>query len=174
MNTPLPKRIITKEHPYQILFVCLGNICRSPTAEGVMQHLVNEAGLGSYFFIDSAGTSAFHSGEPANSKSRAVALDYGVSLLSRARQLEVSDLDTYDLILAMDKQNIINIRDLSRSDAHNPKIKLMREFDHNPGDGEVPDPYYGGLNGFHDVFKIVDRSCKELLEQLKPMIKLDS
>jgi len=139
-----------------------------------MQHLVNEAGLSSYFLIDSAGTAAWHVGEPANSKSRAVAMEYGVPLLSRARQFQAQDLDQFDLILAMDKENYRNILALATTDAQREKVKLMREFDSSPDDKQVPDPYYGGISGFHEVFRIVERSCKALLEQLKPMVKHDS
>ncbi|MEX2464073.1 MAG: low molecular weight protein-tyrosine-phosphatase, partial [Balneolaceae bacterium] len=106
------KRSITKNHPYKIIFVCLGNICRSPTGEGVFQHLVNERGLQSFFLVDSAGTSAFHIGEPANSKSQWTANQHGVKLQSKARQFQYEDLEEYDLILAMDPENLRNIRRL--------------------------------------------------------------
>ena len=169
-NRSIPVREITKENPYKIVFVCLGNICRSPTGEGIMQHLVNEQGFQSYFFIDSAGTSAWHSGEPANSKSRQVAKSHGVDLLSRARQVVASDLDEFDLIIAMDKNNWSDIRSLNPK--HNgDNIFLMRDFDSKPENGNVPDPYYGGLGGFENVFQIVKRSCENLLEILKPHIK---
>jgi protein-tyrosine phosphatase len=171
MNVTLKKRLITKEEPYQILFVCLGNICRSPTGEGVMQHIVNQAGLSSYFLIDSAGTSAWHTGEPANSKSKAVAAEYGVALLSRARQFQAHDLDQFDLIFAMDSSNLRDMLALATTEEHKNKMMLLREFDSEPSDKQVPDPYYGGLSGFHDVFRMVERCCNNILETLKPMIK---
>lgn len=164
-------RPITKDNPYRICFVCLGNICRSPTAEGVMQHEVLEQSLGSYFEIDSAGTAAYHVGEPANSKSRKVAEEYGVKLLSKARKFESSDLDYYDLVLAMDRQNFHNIKHLASGDEHHSKIYMLREFDPHQDDDEVPDPYYGGINGFYHVFEVVQRSCKNLLDQLKQHVK---
>lgn len=165
-----PLRPITENEPYKLVFVCLGNICRSPTGEGVFQHLVNESGFGNYFEIDSAGTSAFHVGQPANSKSRQVAESQGVKLLSRARQFKKSDLDYYDLIIPMDKENHENILAMTDSDDHKEKIRLLREYDPKPEGGEVPDPYYGGLAGFENVYRIIERSCKQLLDQLKPQI----
>lgn len=167
------KRKITKENPYKLIFVCLGNICRSPTGEGVFQHLVNEKGLQSYFQIDSAGTSAFHIGEPANSKSQWTASQHGVKLNSRARQFQQKDLEEYDLILAMDHENLKNIKRLDKMGAFDHKIKLMRDFDTSPHDGSVPDPYFGGMQGFENVFQIVKRSCEALLDELESKIESD-
>ncbi|HKL14136.1 MAG TPA: low molecular weight protein-tyrosine-phosphatase [Balneolaceae bacterium] len=162
--------VITKESPFKIVFVCLGNICRSPTAEGVFQHLVNERGLQSYFYVDSAGTSAYHIGEPANSKSQKMAKEHGIELRSRARQFEQDDLDEFDLIVAMDRENLANIKSLDGSKDFEEKIVLLRDFDPNPGDGEVPDPYFGGMDGFKNVFDIVKRSCKALLDELEEKV----
>lgn len=167
----LTSQTITKDDPYKLVFVCLGNICRSPTAEGVFIHKVKQARLEDYFYIDSAGTSAFHIGESANSKSQATANKHGVHLPSKARRFEYADLEEFDLILAMDSQNLSNIRQLDRKNKFEHKIKMMREFDPQPGDGEVPDPYYGGLDGFENVFQVLDRSCEALLNELKPHIK---
>lgn len=161
----------TKENPYKICFVCLGNICRSPTAEGIFQHLVNERGYQEYFYIDSAGTSAYHIGEPANSKSREVAQKHGVELRSRARRFLSSDLVEFDLILAMDHENLDNIRQLNSTNQHRHKVKLMRDFDPDPGDGAVPDPYYGGMDGFQHVYDVVKRSCENLLDELENNIQ---
>lgn len=160
---------ITKENHFKICFVCLGNICRSPTAEGLFQHLINDRGLESYFEIDSAGTSAYHIGESANSKSQRTANEHGVTLHSKARQFKPFDLDYYDLILAMDDENLSNIRHMA-NDEHSHKIARMRDFDPNPGDGQVPDPYYGGAEGFENVFQIVKRSCEQLLDELESHI----
>jgi protein-tyrosine phosphatase len=164
--------MITKDRPYRVLFVCLGNICRSPTAEGLFQHQVNASGLSAYFEIDSAGTSAWHEGEPANSKSRMTAERYGVSLLSRSRPVRYDDFDYYDLILAMDTNNLRDLKELAPEVVHHDKIKLMRTYDPE-GNGDVPDPYYDTLDGFDQVFHLLDRSCKTLLADLKPMVKLD-
>ena len=162
--------VITKESPFKIVFVCLGNICRSPTAEGIFQHLVNERGLDPYFYVDSAGTSAYHIGEPANSKSQKLANEHGVELRSRARQFEKNDLEEFDLIVAMDRENLANIKSLDGSEAFEEKIVLLREFDPNPGDGEVPDPYFGGMDGFKNVFDIVKRSSEALLDELEEKV----
>lgn len=167
-------RAITKENPYKLCFVCLGNICRSPTAEGLFIHKVRQEGFESYFYIDSAGTAAYHVGEEANSKSQETANKHGVHLPSRARKFEYADFEEFDLILAMDKENFSNIHDLDRRDRFSYKIKLMRDFDPTPENGSVPDPYYGGLQGFEDVFQILDRSCDALLDELKPYVEHDS
>ena len=164
-------RTITKENPYKICFVCLGNICRSPTAEGIFQHLIDERGYQPYFYIDSAGTSAYHIGEPANSKSRDVANKHGVELRSRARKFTVDDLEEFDMILAMDHENLNNIRQLDSRNQYSEKITLMRNFDPEPGDGAVPDPYYGGMDGFQHVFDVIKRSCENLLDELEENIQ---
>lgn len=170
MSSPFDKTI-TKEDPYKIVFVCLGNICRSPTAEGIFIHKVKEIGVQDYFYIDSAGTAAYHVGESANSKSQATANKHGIHLPSKARQLEYADLEEFDLILAMDSENFSNINQLDRKNRFSEKIKKMREFDPQPGNGEVPDPYYGGLEGFENVFQVLNRSCENLLQELEPLIQ---
>lgn len=164
-------RSFSIDNPYKLVFVCLGNICRSPTAEGIFIHKVKEAGLENYFYIDSAGTSAYHIGESANSKSQATANKHGIHLPSKARRFEYTDLEEFDLILAMDSENLSNIKTLDRKSKYSEKIKMMREFDPQPGNGEVPDPYYGGLQGFENVFQVLNRSCEALLDQLKSHIE---
>ncbi|MFD2531325.1 low molecular weight protein-tyrosine-phosphatase [Gracilimonas halophila] len=164
-------RPISKEDPYKLVFVCLGNICRSPTAEGLFIHKVNQKGLDNYFYIDSAGTAAYHVGESANSKSQATANKHGVHLPSKARKFEYADLEEFDLILAMDSENLSNIKELDRKNKFSEKIKMMREFDPEPGNGEVPDPYYGGQEGFENVFRVLDRSTQALLNELNSFIK---
>lgn len=167
LHVPHP---INRENHYKICFVCLGNICRSPTAEGIFQHLVNERNLQPYFEVDSAGTSAYHVGETANSKSQRTANKHGITLRSKARQFERFDLEYFHLILAMDNENMQNILQIA-DDQHKHKIGKMRDFDPQPGDGEVPDPYYGGPEGFENVFQIVKRSCITLLDELEPHIE---
>ncbi|SMO84949.1 low molecular weight protein-tyrosine-phosphatase [Gracilimonas mengyeensis] len=162
---------ITKENPFKVVFVCLGNICRSPTAEGIFIHKVKEAGLQDYFYIDSAGTGAYHVGESANSKSQATANKRGIHLPSKARQFEYADFEEFDLILAMDSENFSNIKQLDRKDRFTDKVKMMRDFDPEPGNGEVPDPYYGGIDGFERVFDVLERSSEALLEQLEPHVE---
>ena len=162
-----PTRSITKENPYRICFVCLGNICRSPTAEGIFQHKVKERGLGLFFYVDSAGTGAYHVGEKANATSRSIAESHGVPLLSRARQFDSDDFNEFDLILAMDTSNYANILTL-KSGTTTAQVEMMRRFDPQRTSDDVPDPYYGGLNGFENVFSILERSSEELLNQLAP------
>lgn len=162
---------ITENNPYKICFVCLGNICRSPTAEGVFQHLVNEEGLENFFEIDSSGTSAYHIGESPNSKSQQIANQHGVQLNSRARQFERSDLDYFDLILAMDHENLDNVHRLDGQGTYDDKILLLRNFDPEPEDGAVPDPYYGGIRGFERVYEVIERSSRHLLDELKNHIE---
>lgn len=164
-------RTITKENPYKLVFVCLGNICRSPTGEGVFIHKVKEAELESFFYIDSAGTAAYHTGESADLRSQETANGHGIHLPSVARRFEYADLEEFDLILAMDSSNLKNIKDLDKRNRFTNKVKLMREFDPTPGDKNVPDPYYGGVQGFENVFQIVARSCETLIEELKPFIE---
>ena len=152
-----------------VLFVCLGNICRSPLAEGVFVHLVAEAGLTDRFEIDSAGTGAWHVGEAPDARAAMVASQHGVELPSKARQITEADVLHFDYLIAMDRENLRNIQrmaDAAGSDAH---VHLLREFDPNAnGDGdEVPDPYYGGASGFETVYEMVQRSCQVLLERLR-------
>lgn len=162
---------ITKDNPFKICFVCLGNICRSPTAEGVFQHLVNERGLEPYFYIDSAGTSAYHIGEPANSKSQWVANQQGIQLRSKARRFDRADIEEFDLILAMDHENLQNIKQLNGNSEYSEKIKLLREFDPEPNDKAVSDPYYGGMDGFQNVFDVIKRSSESLLDELVQQVE---
>jgi len=163
-------RAITSENPYKICFVCLGNICRSPTAEGIFQHLVNSHELQKFFYIDSAGTSAYHIGEPANSKSKQTARKYGIELNSRARRFEPSDIEKFDLILALDNENYQDLLQMDNSGNGKEKIKKLRDYDPQPEDGNVPDPYYGGMSGFENVYSIIFRSCESLLSSLKNQI----
>lgn len=161
---------ITRDKPLKICFVCLGNICRSPTAEGIFQHLVNERELQPYFEIDSAGTSAYHTGEGANSKAQKIARRHNVKIHSKARRFESFDLGYFDLIIAMDRENFANIQQLDKKKNYGDKIVLLREFDESPDNGQVPDPYYGGMDGFKNVFDIVHRSCRALLIDLEKQI----
>lgn len=149
-----------------VLFVCLGNICRSPLGEGVFKHLVEKENLQNDFFIDSCGTSAHHIGELADKRMRKTAATHGITLTSRARQIEVTDLDLFDYIIAMDTDNIKNILQIKNS-THNSQIVLMRDFDLQETGQNVPDPYYGGIKGFENVYQIILRSSAQLLKHIK-------
>lgn len=155
--------------PKKILFVCMGNICRSPLAEGLFIHLARERGLQGHFDVDSAGTGDWHVGRFADPRSQAVANTHGIKLLSRARQVEApDDFEAFDLIVAMDRANRRDLRELS-SGEHHGKIRLMREWDPESDEEhpEVPDPYYGGPQGFEDMYAMLRRSCEKLLDELE-------
>lgn len=150
----------------KILFVCLGNICRSPLAEGILKHKLKLLGLDSKVTVDSCGTSNYHIGDLPDSRTRQNAEKNGVLLDHRGRQLSAEDLDHFDFILAMDRTNYNNILKLTNEQALRNKVMLMREFDAAEGE-EVPDPYYGGEDGFQEVFDILDRSMDGFIDHLQ-------
>jgi protein-tyrosine phosphatase len=148
----------------RVCFVCLGNICRSPTAQGVMCHLVAEAGRSDAFEIDSAGTAAHHEGERPDRRSLATARARGVELPGRARQFRREDFARFDHVLAMDRENLRELLRLAPDDAARAKVALLRSFDpDSPPGAEVPDPYYGGTDGFTRVFEICVAACRGFL-----------
>jgi protein-tyrosine phosphatase len=156
-----------RARPYRILFVCLGNICRSPTAEGVMRALVCDAGLQERIELDSAGTGDWHVDEAPDTRATAAARERGVELEGRARQVEREDFAEFDLIVAMDRSNLAELRRIAPEDAR-AKLALLRDFDPGAdGEADVPDPYHGGSRGFDDVFDLVHRSCAALLAELR-------
>jgi protein-tyrosine phosphatase len=149
----------------RILFVCLGNICRSPAAEGVFAHLATGAGCADQFEIDSAGTGAWHVGEPADARMRAAAQRRGITLTSVARKVNATDFSRFDHILAMDSENLAALRRLAPAE-HRHKIRLYRDLDSEAPGEDVPDPYYGGDTGFEEVLDIVTRAGTALLAEL--------
>ncbi|HEX4436536.1 MAG TPA: low molecular weight protein-tyrosine-phosphatase [Solirubrobacteraceae bacterium] len=158
------------DEPVRLLFVCLGNICRSPTAEGVMRSLVAEAGMEDRVRIDSAGTGAWHVGSAPDGRATAAAVEQGVTLAGQARKIAPEDFDRFDLILAMDGSNLRDLQTLAPDEEDRAKVRLLREFD--PGsagepDLDVPDPYYGGEDGFGTVFDLVDAACRGLLAEIQ-------
>jgi protein-tyrosine phosphatase len=156
--------------PVRILFVCLGNICRSPTAEGVMRDLVEQAGLEDSIELDSAGTGAWHVGSSPDERATAAARSRGVDLAGSARQVSASDFDEFDLLLAMDGSNMDELRLRARDEGQRAKVRLLREFDpaSSRSDGlDVPDPYYDGDGGFDEVFDLVLAACEGLLEEVR-------
>ncbi|MCB0345221.1 MAG: low molecular weight phosphotyrosine protein phosphatase [Bdellovibrionales bacterium] len=152
---------------YKILFVCLGNICRSPLADCIMKTLVAERGLSQQFYVESCGTGSWHVGEPAHEDSIAVAERHGIDLgYHRARQLAASDFKKFDLLVAMDRENLNTIK--SRAKGASAKLIHLREFDsESAGDLDVPDPYYLPKDSFKTVFDIIHRSCSALLQNLE-------
>jgi len=161
----------SQNDPFRVLFVCLGNICRSPLAEGVFQHLVREEGLEDRFEIDSAGTGAWHVGDDPDPRSQAVAEKHGIRLQGPARQVEPADFARFDLVLAMDEENLRNLDSL-RDGSSSADLRRLREFDPEAqGDMDVPDPYYGGPQGFDRVYEMVERSCRILLDELVPEVR---
>jgi protein-tyrosine phosphatase len=146
-----------------VLFVCLGNICRSPLAEGVFRHLVDEAGLSDRFEIDSAGTGDWHVGERPDARATVVAGRHGVRLDSRARQVSSDDLERFDYVVAMDRENLRALQRMGASLGASAEIRLLRAYDAEADGDEVPDPYYGGASGFELVYDMVNRACAALL-----------
>ena len=152
--------------PVRVLFVCLGNICRSPLAEGVFRHLAKARGLAGAYEVDSAGTGAWHVGEPPDPRSAEVARRHGVELAGAARQVVADDFERFDWILAMDRANLRDLAALRGANGR-AQLRLFREFDPEGGERDVPDPYYGGPGGFEKVFEMVRRTSEALLEELE-------
>ncbi len=154
----------------RVLFVCMGNICRSPTAEGVFRKLVRDEGLEDEIEIDSAGTGGWHVGEPPDSRSAEAARRRGIDLDGAARQFDAADFDRFDLILAMDAENRRELLRVAPDDDARAKIRLFREFDpasNGGGDLDVPDPYFGGEQGFERVLDLVDAAARGLVDELR-------
>ena len=151
----------------RIIFVCQGNIIRSPLAENMFRHLAQEMGVGEKYKLDSAGTSAYHVGEPPDHRMRQVAEEKGFQYTGKARQYRRDEFDQHDLIIVMDRSNLRILRSWASTE-EDMKIRMMREFDpQGSARMDVPDPYYGGLDGFDKTFEIVKRSCQGLLEALE-------
>jgi protein-tyrosine phosphatase len=155
----------------RVLFVCLGNICRSPTAEGVMRALVREAGLQHRVELDSAGTGGWHVGESPDARATDAAGRRGIALDGAARKVRPRDFEEFDLILAMDAGNLRDLRRIAPDEQARAKVRLLREWgragSHSDGDLDVPDPYYGGPGGFDEVLDLVQAACMALLKQLR-------
>ncbi len=154
----------------RILFVCLGNICRSPLAAAILKHKVRNHGLEDWMEVDSCGTSNYHIGDNADPRTIANASRNGVGIDHCARQLSAADLGNFDFIFAMDKSNYSNILRVSDGADVRHKIKLMREFDPQQKGGEVPDPYHGGEKEFQEVYEILDRSTTNFLSFVKEQV----
>ena len=155
----------------RVLFVCMGNICRSPTAECVLRKLLEDRGLTGRIAVDSAGTHAYHVGEPPDPRSQAVARERGVELGGqRARQVEIDDFAAFDHILAMDPDNLAML-EAKCPDAHRDKLGLFLDYAPGAGRRDVPDPYYGGGRGFEEVLDLVTEAGEGLLAALAPRLR---
>lgn len=156
---------------YRILLVCMGNICRSPTAEAVLRHFIKIRGLGDKVEVDSAGTHGYHVGEPPDSRTQRAALVRGYDMSQlRARKVAMQDLDYFDLILAMDRNNLDNLQRMAGPDQLD-KIRLFMHYARNFDDPEVPDPYYGLGHGFDLVLDMVEDGAQGLLDEVSHLVK---
>ena len=156
------------EDKTRVLFVCTGNIIRSALAEYMLRHLAEQAGVADKYEIDSAGIISYHVGELPDSRMRKVARQHGLSLDGRARQLTHQDLQHFDVILAMDHSHFNDILRMDGGSQIENKLFMMRKFDSpSAPEASVPDPYYGDMNGFHETYHIVRRSCEGLLKALE-------
>ena len=151
----------------KLLFVCLGNICRSPAAENIMNHLAAQSSLSTDIECDSAGTANYHSGNPPDRRMQAAAVKRNIPMIGSARQFTTADFTAFDLILAMDRENYQNILALDPQQQHRDKVKLMCDFASKHPDKEVPDPYFGGAEGFDYVIDLLTDACGGLLAQLE-------
>tara|TARA_B100000530_G_scaffold258658_1_gene171995 strand:- start:395 stop:868 length:474 start_codon:yes stop_codon:yes gene_type:complete len=152
----------------KILFVCLGNICRSPAAEGIFKQKIKDRDLENLFVVDSAGTGGWHVGNLADRRMREAALSRGIELTSRSRKIDHNDLYEFDHILVMDKDNLNAVKSLIKDNTYpiNSKIKLILSYSKKSQLDEVPDPYYGGQNGFENVLDLLDDAIDELIDSL--------
>lgn len=156
-----------EQEPTRILFVCLGNIVRSPLAENLFRHLSEQAGVGDKYITDSAGTAAYHVGDPPDRRMRQVAARHGLEYTGSGRQVRPDDFREFDLVIPMDQNNYADLMAMAPPGAKD-KVRLLREFDPEAGeDKSVPDPYYGGIDGFEHVYTLVERSSRELLRRLE-------
>ena len=153
---------------FKVIFVCLGNICRSPLAKALFEKHVNDSGLQDLFLVDSAGTSGNHAGENADLRTLRNAKENGLIFTHAAKQFTSEDLAYFDMIVVMDRNNERNVKSLSMDVKLHEKVYLMRKWDHEGFAEEVPDPWYGGDDGFEEVFQILNRSTAALLKELSP------
>jgi len=155
---------------YAILFVCMGNICRSPTADGVFRQKVVDNGLSDLVRVDSAGTHNYHPGSPPDARAQAAAAKRGYDLSAlRARQVQAADYAAFDLILVMDQDNLAELQENCPS-AYQPKLRLLTEFCQVHKASVVPDPYYGGADGFEQVLDLVEDACEGLLAHVRGQV----
>jgi len=156
----------------KVLFVCMGNICRSPTAEGVFRHVVEKSGLTNQIHIDSAGTHAYHVGNPPDPRAQETSLKRNINLSSqRARKIKKDDFTEFDYVIAMDHSNVSDLDPLCPCE-HRDRLHLFLEFSDNFDEEEVPDPYYGGAQGFEHVLDLVEDASRGLLASIQDKHKI--
>jgi protein-tyrosine phosphatase len=158
--------------PYRVLFVCLGNICRSPAAEGIFKHIAQERGLN--VEVDSAGTSGWHEGEPADGRMRRTARHRGYELTSVSRPVRRSDFSHFDLLVAMDDSNYNYLRELATTSEEEDKIVRMADFLDRKDFDHIPDPYYGGAEGFNLVIDLLEEASENLADKIQDICGLSS
>lgn len=158
---------MAQNKPVKILFVCMGNICRSPSAEAVMQAYVEQEGLSNRIYIDSAGTISHHAGEPADARMQRHAVNRNYRLTSISRQLKSSDFEEFDYIVGMDDDNMHNMKAFIPQTKLGSKMSLMTDYCTKDNPGCVPDPYYGGHEGFEQVLDILEDACDGLLKHIR-------
>ena len=156
--------------PYRLLFVCMGNICRSPAAEAVMRHLIESGGLAGRIECDSAGTIAFHTGNPPDHRMHMAAKNRGINTGGQARQICDDDYHSFDMILTMDDENLVNVRNMAPAGGYPAEIRPFCDFVSGSTAPEVPDPYYGGPRGFETVLDLLEDGCASLLEHVRSQL----
>jgi protein-tyrosine phosphatase len=160
--------------PFRVLFVCMGNICRSPAAEGTFRQLLKQEGVERHIECDSAGTIDYHTGASPDARMRSAARERGVTIAGSARQIAVEDLARFDLILCMDGDNLEHVEQLAAGGKHRARIRLFCEFVNDSDAREVPDPYYGGSQGFDEVMDLLEDGCANLLLYIRRKLGLDA
>lgn len=169
----IPQLIPPMSHsrkPIRVLFVCMGNICRSPAAEIIFRHHVTSLGRASRFEIDSAGTIGHHQGSPPDSRMAEALRDKGYQVTGSARQIQAADLEHFDLIVTMDEENLADVLSLDSGRKHAEKVRSFVSFCRHHDDKRVPDPYYGGQRGFQHVVNLLEDGCEGIAEQFQPAL----
>ena len=155
---------MNRKQPLRVLYVCSGNICRSPLAQGVSEHILGTIPGDGPLEVESRGTTGYHVGEQVDPRMRETAARRGIRLSHRARQMSLQDFEDYDLVLAMDRSNYRDLVRMARTPEIEAKVRMFRDYDPEAnGELEVPDPWYGGMGGFERVFEIVHRTCASLI-----------